>query len=66
MRPNHKLEDIAALFDVPTSTIVQWLSDVGHTMRWIGGRYYIPESSVDALRERFGDNLAKAEPPSAA
>ncbi len=66
MRANYKLETVAEMFDVPTSTIIQWLSDVGHSMRWIGGRYYVPEKSVDALRDRYSDQLAKVEPPSAA
>ncbi|OIP29106.1 MAG: hypothetical protein AUK47_28180 [Deltaproteobacteria bacterium CG2_30_63_29] len=47
-----KLEEVAELLEVPTTTVVAWLAELNLAMRWSRGRYVIPSESLEALRLR--------------
>lgn len=52
-----KLEEVAKLLEVPTTTVVAWLAEMNLAMRWSSGRYVIPSESLDALRTRAGQGV---------
>lgn len=43
------LEAVAEHLGVPSTTVLSWVNDLGHSMNWIQGRYYLSTNTVKAL-----------------
>lgn len=60
-RKQYRLEDAADELKVPPTTIVTWLGELGQSMRWIQGRYYLTSETLERLRS----HQSGAQPASA-